>query len=284
MPVSRIRKRVRRWRSDVLDPALHNFVYIDEVGINDLLSGLGYGIPTEIERSRDSGKTRRLGVRGPHRFFRAEQTRDKRLRETTFLKATTPYRYQALMQRIVEDGISVNTHSDDLEEGDLVKLKDFAEPAGLFKLRIELQEILLRRFGTSPNNEDYPHTPEADQDELELIVSILREEISPIILRAGDRKFAVPMYPESLRSDAVRMFIEKRRYSVIGRVERRLTANERWDPFDASFLLEKTGDAEYDRIIRRIPDIANQVNVPLSSKDRQIRGPVTVVRPIAVYW
>jgi len=282
---------------------LREFVYLDEVSLDNCLSSLGEGVPEDMlkESGSETSSTGGLTAKIPYVNIggRAERNYSNSSNLQTKIALSSPYRFQTLKTKIEDNNINVYTNEDDLDalsRGDVLELSGTITTMSLFKLEIAIKAIL------SLMDEDTQGAMDAIQDEEDTIVSENESEemrmLSMLVEKfTGDKiplRMEINGYPigleldrASVRMNPARVFLDPHEYTLFGRVEHVLRSDrETWDPVDATNILDRYLSEERvgEEFRSEISVAADQLQIPMNEEDMLITGPGAVVHPIGIYW
>jgi len=283
---------------------LREFVYLNEVSINNHLSSMGRGVPEEVvqqsgEETETSGNAKvgipsvGLGAGGKRSYLDSDNLE-------TRITVTGPYRFQELRDEIEDAGIPIHDGSNpsELSRGDVVEVSGKLKPMSLFKF-----EIAFKAFLDIMDNETQQYLQEIDYQDQQVQEEISEEDVEELknmlnlIQRfAGDKiplradvdshPFGIPLDRNHMRSNPERVFFEDREYTVFGRVENLVQDAEQWDPAAVTDIIdtyvpqEQTGE-EMRTILKQV---SRKFNMQLSDEDFIIKSPGSIIHPIAVHW
>ena len=279
---------------------LREFVYLDQVSLSNHLSSLGEGIPQEIiQQSGDESETTGQGKIGLSSLGLGASGKHSRLSsdniETT-LQATAPYHFQHLKDLLEEEGIPVHKEvKPNLERGDIVELTDELSAMSLFQF-----ELLLDAFLRMMNQEVHESLDELEEnisDDVSLQEIEQLEELQYIIQQFSGGNISLRTHsteqpagmlldPQNVRGNPERVFLEKRRYTVFGKIEEVLSEDETWDPATVTQILDRYVPQEEagPELRRDLKNVSRDLNMDLTNEDMLIKGPAIVIHPMAIYW
>lgn len=283
---------------------LREFVYLNEVSINNHLSSMGRGVPEEVvqqsgEETETSGNAKvgipsvGLGAGGKRSYLDSDNLE-------TRITVTGPYRFQELRDEIEDAGIHIHDGSNpsELSRGDVVEVSGKLKPMSLFKF-----EIAFKAFLDIMDNETQQYLQEIDYQDQQVQEEISEEDVEELknmlnlIQRfAGDKiplradvdshPFGIPLDRNHMRNNPERVFFEDREYTAFGRVENLVQDAEQWDPAAVTDIIdtyvpqEQTGE-EMRTILKQV---SREFNMQLSDEDFIIKSPGSIIHPIAVHW
>lgn len=282
---------------------LKEFVYLNEVSINNHLSSMGRGVPEEVvqqtgEETETSGNAKvgipsvGLGAGGQRSYLDSDNVE-------TRITVTGPYRFQELRDEIEDAGIFIHdgSNSEMLSRGDVVEVSGKLKPMSLFKFEIAIKAILdIMDNETRESLEELDfeeqqgeELSEEDIEELKNVLQLIRRfsgDKIPLRLDVDGHPFGISLDRNHMRSNPARVFFEDREYTIFGRVESLIQGGEQWDPAAVTDILdtympqEGTGD-EMRTVLKQV---SRELNMPMSDEDFIIESPGSVVHPIAVHW
>ena len=283
---------------------LREFVYLNEVSINNHLSSMGRGVPEEVvqqtgEETETSGNAKvgipsvGLGAGGQRSYLDSDNVE-------TRITVTGPYRFQELRDEIEDAGITIHdgNTTEMISRGDVVEISGKLKPMSLFKF-----EIAFKAFLDVMDNETQQYLQEIDYQDQQVQEEISEEDIEelknmlklirrfsgdkiPLRLDVGGYPFGIPLDRNHMRSNPERVFFEDREYTVFGRVESLVRGEEQWDPaavtdiIDTYISQEQTGE-EMRTVLKQV---SREFNMQMSDEDFIITSPGSIVHPIAVHW
>jgi len=276
---------------------LREFVYIDKDSLNNNLSSLGRGIPSEVTRSTEDqtekggsagGRLAGIGGEGEYRTSDSEQIE-------TRLDITAPYRFQDLLDAIDEAEIDIKENPDPrgTNRSDLVKITGEFHPMALLKFDMALdafgifmgQEFNegLKELGSDPVFQ--PEQEKQFQTFGDIIEKFSGNEY-PVRVENDGNQYCIPLERSNMRTSVYEAFQETTEYTVYGRVERHIPGNEEWQPVHALDVLSEYTQEEgkAKEFLDDMEDSAEQMNISISEDDKRVRGHTAVVDPIAIYW
>jgi hypothetical protein len=280
---------------------LREFVYLDQASLSNHLSSLGEGIPQEIiQQSGDETETSGQGKIGLSSLGLGASGKHSRLSsdnvETT-LQATAPYHFQHLLNLLEDEEITVHHKLEPgLERGDIVEVTDELSAMSLFQF-----ELLLDAFLSMMNQEVHESFDELNEGDISEDVSLEEieqiEELQYIIQQfsggniplrtlSTEQPAGMLLDPQNVRGNPQRIFLEKRRYTVFGKIEEVLSEDETWDPATVTQILDRYVPQERagPELRRDLKNVSRELNMNLTDEDMVIEGPAVIVHPIAVYW
>jgi len=276
---------------------LREFVYIDQDSLNNNLSSLGRGVPSEITRSTEdqtekggSAGGRVAGIGGEGEYWSSDTKQIE-----TRLDITAPYRFQDLLDAIDEAEIRIKENPDPrgVNRSDLVKVEGEFHPMALLKFDMAIDAFGLflddefneglKQFGSDP-------VFEPGQKEQFRIFGDIIEKFSgneyPVRVETDGNQYCIPLERSNMRKSVYEAFQEKQEYTVYGRVERHIPGNEEWQPVHALDVLSEYTNEENKakEFLDDMEESAEQMNISLTDDDKRVRGHTAVVDPIAIYW
>lgn len=281
---------------------LREFVYLNEMSLNNHLSSLGEGIPEEITQvsgseTETSGEAK-IGVPqvglggGGRRSYLDTDNLETRLR------VSSPYHFQRLRELLQKEEIPVKDAQDSLERGDVVEISGDVSAMSLFRFEIVLSAFLSLMNQETHDSLEQLQNGEQDVSEdlsmgeieqVEQIRELVRHfsggEISVRTISDGN-PFGIPLKRDHMRGDPARVFLENREYTIFGRVESILGANDQWDPATVTNVLDKYVPQEQaGEEFRSYLKIASRdLDMNMEDEDMLIKGSGCILHPIAVYW
>ncbi len=276
---------------------LREFVYIDQDSLNNNLSSLGRGIPSEITRSTEDqtekggsagGRLAGIGGEGEYRSLDSKQVE-------TRLDITAPYRFQDLLNAIDDAEINIKENPDPrgVKRSDLVKIKGEFHPMALLKFDMALDAFgifLDEEFneGLQELGSNAMFQPE-QKEQLRLFGDIIKKFSGneyPVRVETNGNQYCIPLERPNMRTSVYEAFQETQEYTVYGRVERHIPGNKEWQPVHALDILSEYTNEEgkAKEFLDDMEDSAEQMNISISDKDKRVRGHTAVVDPIAIYW
>lgn len=276
---------------------LREFVYLDSVSVNNHLSSLGRGIPEEqIHQSEESSEKSAEGKAGWSPFsLGAGVSEAEGTNIETRLQISAPYQFESLLRALDQEGIDVHENPDvrKTQRSDVVKLTGEITPMALFQIELALKGFqnlfnedtidAVRRYSDPGENEEWqPERAEQFRD-LATVVEHFTGDRIPLRMDVNGDQYAMSLKRDDLRVDAAQYFTEKREYTVVGRVEQRISKDSFWDPIEAtdvvgSYISEE--EAEEGR--KQMKELGAALDV--SDSNWVLDGRAAVIHPIAVYW
>lgn len=275
---------------------LREFIYIDNDSLNNNLSSLGKGIPSEITQSSENqtekggkGGGRIAGIGADGKYIKMDRDQV----ETT-LDITAPYRFQELLDEIEDHNISISENPDPrgLSRSDLVKIKGNVHPMSLLKISMALDAFgqftgdefnqALRTLGENP-------VPESDRQEMDAINTAL-EVISgseyPIRIQTGDNTYCTKLEQTHMRQSVSEAFGDNEQYTLFGRVKRHVPRNQEWNPVNALDIMSRYMPDQNvgDEFMEDLQEGIGEFNISIKNKDLRVEGHTAVIEPIALYW
>lgn len=280
---------------------LREFVYLDQASLSNHLSSLGEGIPQEItqqsgDESESTGKGK-IGLSSLGLGASAEHSRLSSENVETTLQATAPYHFQHLKDLLEEEGIEVHKSAKPhLERGDIVELTDELSAMSLFQF-----ELLLDAFLDMMNQEVHESFDELEEgdvsddislqeieqlEELQYIIQQFSGGNIPLRTHSTTQPAGMLLDPQNVRGNPERVFLDKRKYTVFGKVEEVLSKGETWDPATVTQILDRYVPQERagPELRKDLKNVSRDLNMNLTDEDMVIEGPAIVIHPIAVYW
>jgi|GEM_PF-3411288 len=277
---------------------LRDFVYIDDGSLNSNLSSLGRGIPSEVIRSSE-GETEKSGEAGATLWGIGAKGNylgvDRNAVETT-LEITAPFRFQDLIESLEEHEIDIHENPDprSLERGDVVRISGNAKPMSLFKFEATIKtirEILNTQIKKSLEDLDEAQNwdEEVDLGEISTVQNLIEEftgDRIPLRIETDDWAYGVTLERENMRILPSRAFLEEQQYILFGRVERRISRNNSWDPILATNIMDRYMPEETngEEMRESLEDAAREMNIPMEDEDWELSGHTATIRPIAMFW
>ena len=277
---------------------LRDFVYIDDGSLNSNLSSLGRGIPSEVIRSSE-GETEKSGEAGATLWGIGAKGNylgvDRNAAETT-LEITAPFRFQDLIESLEEHEIDIHENPDprSLERGDVVRISGNAKPMSLFKFEATIKtirEILNTQIKKSLEDLDEAQNwdEEVDLGEISTVQNLIEEftgDRIPLRIETDDWAYGVTLERENMRILPSRAFLEEQQYILFGRVERRISRNNSWDPILATNIMDRYMPEETngEEMRESLEDAAREMNIPMEDEDWELSGHTATIRPIAMFW
>lgn len=276
---------------------LREFIYIDNDSLNNNLSSLGHGVPSEITHSSGDqtekggsagGRFAGVGADGEYRNVDSEEV------ETT-LDITAPYRFQNLLDEIEDAEIEVKENLDPrgLNRSDLVKISGDFHPMALLKFDMALDAFetfideefneMLRELGS----QTMASPQQADQiRSFKKVIEKFSGNEFPVRIERGDDQYCVPLQRSKMRESIYDAFQETQEYTMYGRVKRHIPANEQWQPVHALDVISQYGsdDGQAEEFLNDMEENAEDLHISIQEKDKSVRGHTAVIDPIAIYW
>lgn len=277
---------------------LRQFVYLDNDRLNNNLSSLGKGVPSEITRASEN-QTEKTGEAGGSvlglRAGGGYGDLDRNQVETR-LDITAPYRFQDLIEELDNLDIDVLKNPDVREIGrsDVVKIEAELRPMSIFKIEIAVEAI--RNLASKEMRESLKtvgQQPPYKQQEIEEMdaVSTLMEQFLgsriPLRLETEEETYCTSLNRQSMRVAPTSAFVGNTNFTVFGRVNRRISRNDSWDPIESINIISRylpDSESSVEEFRDEIREIAQDLNVPMGSEDFSVSGRSAVIDPIAVYW
>ncbi|WP_160134734.1 DUF6414 family protein [Halococcus salsus] len=281
--------------------SLRDFVYINEESLNSNLSSLGRGVLEEItEESGAEAETSGGGSINLPSFFRASGSHSRLNTEnvTSTMRVLAPYRFQSLESLVESEDIPVfdGTSGGDPSRGDTIRLEGEVSSMSLFKLESALNAFTELLGGdtietlSEVGDENLPDNLSSQQleqiNQVQQLVSQFTGSAVPLRMDINGYPIAVPLEREFMRTSPEEEFLSDRKYTVFGRVENKVSSGETWDPVNLTRIVDKYAPQEGSGAEFRanMTSWASQVNISLEQDDMLIKGPASVVSPIAMYW
>lgn len=277
---------------------LRDFVYIDDVSLNNHLSSLGRGVPAEITRSSE-GETEKSGEAGAKYFGIGATGRyagvDRNTIETT-LDITAPYRFQDLLESLADKDIDIHKNPDprSLARGDVVRIEGVAKPMSLFKIEVAVRAMtevidsemneLLKSMGADAGLDDDVRF--GDIDSFQKIMKKLAGNKLPVRMVTDDSAYGVALDREHMRMAASRAFFADRAYTLFGRVNQRIVGDASWDPILATSILNRyiSGISSADELKPELDELAYEMNLTMEREDWELSANTATIQPIAMFW
>lgn len=293
---------------------LREFVYLDDVSVNSHLSSLGKALPREVVEQSESGKETEGGadikVASGNRVWSessgTETTRD----------ATAPYRFEELRETLVEEDIEIHDNPDprSVSRGDVIRVDGVTKPMSLYQIElaamsfievfdgmvesdiIEDIDELAEENGRDQNVDPQRRGEENDMDvsealeQLRTILQLAEEFIGdgiPIRVIDDEETYVTSLDRSLMRVSGRQAFFEETRYVIFGRVNRRVSPDETWDPIEAARVTGKYfqgSDDVGDELRDVVRQLSDEMELGLSEEDLLVQGRSVEINPMAVYW
>lgn len=275
---------------------LREFIYIDNDSLNNNLSSLGKGIPSEITQSSENQTEK--GGKGGGRIagFGADgkYTKMDRDQVETTLDITAPYRFQELLDEIKDHDISVSENPDPrgLSRSDLVKIKGDVHPMSLLKISMAIDAIgqftgdefnkALRSLGETPVSE----TSRQKMDAITTAIEVISGSEYPIRIQTSDNTYCTKLEQTHMRQSVSEAFGDNQKYTLFGRVKRHVTRNQEWNPVNALDIMSQYMPEENlgDEFMKGLQQGVDEINISIKNNDLHVEGHTAVIEPIALYW
>lgn len=287
--------------------SVRNYIYIDEPSLNSYLSSLGNGVLEEITEESGSEQESEgggavglpsigLGLRGRHNRLNTENV-------STTMRVLAPYRVQRLEDILENEEIFVfngqGGHSPSREE--MVDLTAEASAMSLFRLESAIEAFYdifggetweaLANIADKNSGQGMPDMSMEDVsmeyiDDIRTVITQFTGTEIPLRMDIGGYPFVVLLDREFMRTLPEEEFLEDKEYTVLGRIEKIVEPGEEWDPIAASRILdkyvpqEKTGKKLQDQM----KGMGENMNIQMRKEDLRVKGPGSIVHPIAMYW
>jgi hypothetical protein len=280
---------------------LREFIYLDEMSIDNHLSSLGEGIPEGMMRESGDEKTTTGSLSAKIPYMNTGGSAERSYSDSNNLQTkialSAPYRFQTLKEKIADEGIQIYTDDDDLNSlsrADVVEISGSATTMSLFRLEVAIKAILNLMEGTQDSINSIEDTPnnEMSMEEVEEI-GMLNELVEkftgdriPLRMNADNYTIGIALNRSNMRMNPERTFIESEKCTLFGRVEQILSEDQSWDPVDATNVLDRylPGEPVGEEFRNEIEVAAEQLNIPMNQNDMLITGPGAIVHPVALYW
>lgn len=281
---------------------LREFVYLNEVSVNNHLSSMGRGVPEEVVQQSEEGTETKgnakvgvpsvgLGAGGERSYLDSDNVE-------TRISITGPYRFQELYDEIKDEGIDIQDGSnpDTLSRGDVIEVSGKLEPMSLFKFEIAIKAILdildnetresLEELDIEEQEEELS---EEDIEELKNILQVIQRfsgDKLPLRIGIDEYPFGISIDRGHMRNNPARVFFEEREYTVFGRIENSIQETEHWDPAAVTDILdtympqEQTGE-EFRTVLKQV---SSEINIAMDNEDFIIEPPGSIIYPIAIFW
>lgn len=276
---------------------MREFIYLDTESLNNNLSSLGKGIPSEITRANEDHTEKSGGAGGRIAGIGAEgniASMDREQVETT-LDITAPYRFQELLDEIEDSEINIKENPDprNLTRSDLIRVEGEAYPMSILKFGLAFEAFstfadeefneALRKIGESSV------VSEQEMDEIESISTLLKHMSGneyPLRIECSELTYCTKLQETNMRKSALEAFKEEEKYELFGRVKRHVPANNEWNPVYALDILEKymPFDGMGDEFLEGIRNATEHIDISIEEEDMKVRGHTAVIEPIAMYW
>lgn len=275
---------------------LREFVYLDTESLNNNLSSLGKGIPSEIthanenqtEKGGEAGG-RIAGIGGGGKYINM----DREEVETT-LDITAPYRFQDLMDEIGNNEIAIKENPDprSLSRADLVKVEGEVCPMSILKFEMALDAFnifsdkefnkALQKVGESPM---ITSTEMEQMNALSRVLERFSGNEYPLRIEASNSTYCTKLHSSNMRQSIFDAFGEREKYVLFGRVKRHVPVGKEWNPIHALNIIEQyvPGDVG-DEFIMGLRDTPDDINISIEDEDIRVKGHTAVIEPIAMYW
>lgn len=290
---------------------LREFIYLDEISLNNHLSTLGSGIPKEIVQESCSETEKSgsgegnftlpltsFGIKGGGEI--SHLSKENML---TRMQITAPYRFEEFLKSLPENGFEVlgNEELREAIRGKVVKIEGKIWPMSLFKVETAIK-LFLEMFeeGTLENLEELPDDNGSDAQEVlseedfkqfksinQLIEKFIGEKI-PVRMYRNGYDIGIALDRNYMRANPFRTFAEQKEFTLVGRVKERLSPSDTWDPNNLTSLTREylSQDQANETLESLEQDLegGEQFNISFEEKDKLIQGLGLVVSPIAIYW
>jgi len=305
---------------------LREFVYLDKLSVNSLLASQRVAVPEKVKDASEkingldtsySGEfSLSIPTIGGASIARgADDTEKTRALQETQKKINDQYRFSILYEVLRQSEMLTDLNSSDVKElsfssGDAVKISGTCDLDPFFQL-FNSVSALLRIFQA----EQIEHTAEHEfdvndqKDQLILDNGLSVFDIWKDILH-GDHlgmmitndSFSYPVVMSinrgSLWIDPKRDFYSDKKYTVVGRVNKVVSRDNKWDFIDLLGLMSDifTDDSveQFRNILRETADKMKtnnssnseqfELDFNIERSDYVVDGPAIVIDPIAIYW
>jgi len=278
---------------------LREFVYINDVSVNSHLSSLGRGVPQEIiqtegeefEKGGEAGaKVFDIGGKG------SVLSLDSSGMEKT-LSITEPYRFEDFLNALEDEEIEIHENPDprSLARGDVVRIEGEVVPMSLFKFETALNAM--KKLFNMEVKESMDQLDEETPEELnELAISQLDAfrgllekftgDTIPMRIETDDWYYGVPLDRDKMRVPPANTFVEKREFTLIGRVDERLISDDTWDPIMATNVMDQyfPGEDGPQEMREQLEAASEEVNMDIGEQDWQLSGHSAIIHPLAMFW
>lgn len=284
---------------------MREFVYLNDESLNSSLSSLGRGLPSEVVQSSEGESETGANAGGTFLGIGAEGQYNKLNRSAveTTMQVTAPYRFQDLREALRDEDITVHENPDprSLARGDVVQISGDAKPMSLFKIEVAIESIgNLVNQDMKESLETLQEIDEADVDDdsglddenlqqinafSDMVESFIGDRV-PLRFVGSEHTYATTLHRSKMRIPPSEAFLEEEDYKLFGRVERRISRNNTWDPIQAISIMRRylPDNPAPENLREALEQIADAFNMPVEDEDWELGGHTAVIHPIAVFW
>lgn len=301
-----------------MSSSLREFVYLDTTSVNSLLASMFMAVPEtvrDVAEESESDTDEKEGSVGLnlHSLLnfsgstRTASTDEDRELSEVGRRINDQYRFSILV-RALEQNDDVEIHDilpeytgNDLEAGDLVRVKGSCTTDPLYPLLTALH-FFTSATSDIPQGNSFWSSLLQNQSELgqvEQIYELLYGGWIGLKMEPDGigRNFGMAINESNTWIDPHREFRGSNEYSVLGRVQKQLSAGEIWDiieilrVLDSAASNQEMGERRKELIARLLDELEEQnteddeFRLPkMSPDDFIVEGEATVLNPIAIYW
>lgn len=287
---------------------LREIVYIDDASVNGHLSSMGVGLETGIDESSgttEGGRKRffgKINVPGLPLGIGGEGEKHKEEAEDIQkqIDITTPYRLQTLREIIESSESDIKFPAKEgVNNSDVVEITGTIEPMSLFRFELAEESILKINEATEIMTDAIEKIEGASSNpQLTDGNVVANEAIQEVAKELNDKRVPIRIDTESAGTFGASLnrnymtipenhaFSRPRQYTLFARVERRISANEVWEPTDTFRMGKHLTDLEdeLENLSENLQEAAEGHGVKMDDKHLNIEGPAKIVHPIALYW
>lgn len=302
-----------------MSDSLREFVYLDTTSVNSLLASMFMAVPETVrdvaeESEEDTDEKEGSVGLNLHSLLnfggsaRTASTEGSRELSEVGRRINDQYRFSILVRALNQNNeveihdISSEHTGSDLEAGDLVRIKGKCTTDPLYPLLTALH-FFTSATSDLPQGNSFWSSILQNQSELGQVKQIyellyggwigLKMESDGV-----ERNFGMAIDESDTWIDPHREFRGSGEYTVLGRVQKELSAGEIWDIVEIFRVLDSVA-SEQEMDERRMELIArlldeleehnaeddNELRLPtMNPDDFIVEGKATVLNPIAIYW